>query len=126
MARQKSKQQKSIRKQVSPRINWSDELVSQIIKEELPLPEREYKFHPTRRWRFDLAFIKEKLAVEIEGAVWTYGRHTRGSGFIKDMEKYNEACYYGWYMARFTPNDVKTGVALKYLMRYFKGVEFNE
>ena len=68
-----------------------------------------------------MAFIKEKLALEIEGAVWIQGRHTRGSGFVKDMEKYNEACFYNWRLLRFTPNDVKTFVALKFLTKYFIG-----
>ena len=105
-----------------PRVDWSAYLYRQIIEfGGIPLPELEHKFHPTRRWRFDLAFMKEKLAVEIEGAVWIQGRHTRGSGFVKDMEKYNEACYYGWRLLRFTPNDVKTLVALKFLTKYFIG-----
>ena len=51
----------------------------------------EYRFHPTRKWRFDAAFPSEKVAVEIEGGVWKYGRHNRASGFLNDMEKYNEA-----------------------------------
>lgn len=61
----------------------------------------EYKFHPTRRWRFDFAKPDEKIAVECEGGVWTGGRHTRGSGFVKDTEKYNQAAILGWRVLRY-------------------------
>lgn len=62
----------------------------------------EHKFHPSRKWRFDLAIPSVKLAVEIEGAVYTNGRHTRGTGFLNDIEKYNEAAMLGWTLLRFT------------------------
>lgn len=71
-------------------------------------PVQELKFHPTRKWRFDFAFVNEKLAIEVEGGVWAGGRHTRGSGFVKDMEKYNEATRLGWRLLRTTPNQVET------------------
>jgi very-short-patch-repair endonuclease len=60
----------------------------------------EYHFHPTRKWRFDAAFPSAKVALEIEGGVWQYGRHNRASGFLKDMEKYNEAAALGWRVIR--------------------------
>ena len=106
-----------------PKVDWSDYLLEQIINfGGLPeIPIREYKFHPSRRWRFDLAFIDHKLAIEIEGGVWIRGRHTRGSGFISDMDKYNNAVLLSWYMLRFTPNDVKVGKALKTINSFFKG-----
>ncbi|HNC42202.1 MAG TPA: hypothetical protein PK522_10495, partial [Nitrosomonas sp.] len=44
-----------------------------------------------------------KLAVEIEGGVWIKGRHTSGSGFMKDMEKYNALTMLGWSLLRYTP-----------------------
>jgi hypothetical protein len=59
----------------------------------MPL-EREYKFHPTRKWRFDY-FHSSGVAIELEGGIYTGGRHTRGSGFLKDMEKYNDAASRG-------------------------------
>ena len=85
----------------------------------LPMPEAEYRFHPTRKWRFDWAFPANMLAVEIEGGVWTRGRHTRGSGFKGDMEKYNEAAIMGWRILRFTPDELNRGVAALVIKRYF-------
>ena len=52
-----------------------------------PELQREFRFEPSRRWRVD--YFANGVAIEIEGAVWTRGRHTRPGGFIKDMEKYN-------------------------------------
>jgi len=73
----------------------------------VPPPQQEYKFHDKRKFRFDFAWIDEKLAVEIEGGVWIQGRHTRGSGYVKDMEKYNLAAEAGWRVLRFTPHQIK-------------------
>ena len=49
---------------------------------------KEHKFHPTRRFRIDY-FHDSGVAVEIEGGIWIRGRHTRGMGFLSDMQKYN-------------------------------------
>ena len=69
---------------------------------------KEYKFHPTRKWRFDYCIPSEMIAIEIEGGAFTNGRHTRGKGFIEDMRKYNEAVILGWRLIRFTPTQLKT------------------
>ena len=63
----------------------------------------EYRFHPTRRWRFDFANLERMIAVEVEGGVWTGGRHTRGKGFEGDIEKYNCGVALGWRILRTTP-----------------------
>lgn len=67
----------------------------------LPIPQREFKFHPTRKWRFDFAWPGRLLAVELEGAVWVQGRHTRGTGYTGDMEKYNAAIELEWRVLRY-------------------------
>jgi len=72
----------------------------------LPAPEPEYKFCPTRRWRIDYAYPGINLAIEIEGGAYTRGRHTRGAGFIADMEKYNALTEAGWALLRYPPNRV--------------------
>ncbi len=73
-----------------------------------PYVEEEHKFHPTRKWRSDFAHIDSKVLIECEGAVWTGGRHTRGGGYIKDCEKYNEAAFNGWAVIRLTGSDINT------------------
>lgn len=65
---------------------------------------REYRFHPTRRWRFDYAIPAERIALEVEGGVWTGGRHTSPKGFLNDIEKYNTAVVLGWRVVRTTPD----------------------
>lgn len=63
----------------------------------------EYRFHPVRKWRFDYAIPERHLAIEIDGGVWSYGRHNRASGYMKDMEKFNAAAELGWTVMKFTP-----------------------
>jgi very-short-patch-repair endonuclease len=82
------------------------QLAGLLIQNGFMIPRKEYKFCPTRRWRFDYAFVEEKIALEIEGGVWAYGRHNRASGYIKDMEKYNCATVMGWKVLRYTPQNL--------------------
>ena len=60
----------------------------------------EYRFHPTRKWRFDFAAPRYRVAVEIEGGVYQRGRHNRPAGFVADAEKYNAAAGMGWRVIR--------------------------
>ena len=74
--------------------------------------QQEIKFHPERKWRFDWAHSEFKIAIEVEGGVWSGGRHTSGSGFIKDMEKYNAATVLGWKLLRYTPKQFQDGLQI--------------
>ncbi len=74
----------------------------------LPAPTPEYRFDPDRAWRVDWAWPEHRLALEVEGGVWTRGRHTRPSGYLKDLEKYNRLAVLGWRLLRTTPDDLLT------------------
>jgi len=91
------------------------EMALQIRAAKLPDPLREHRFHPTRRWRFDFCWPEAGIALEIDGATWTGGRHARGSGYQADCEKLNEAAVLGWRVFRATRDMVKSGYALRLL-----------
>ena len=80
-------------------------------------PELEYQFHDTRKWRFDFAWPDRRIAAEVEGGVYSGGRHTRSTGFIKDAEKYNMATELGWWVFRFPGDMVKSGEAVNQMER---------
>ena len=68
-----------------------------------------------RQWRFDFCFPEQRLAVEVEGGVWSNGRHNRGKGFIADCEKYNAALLLGWRVLRIPSPWVRSGIGLKFI-----------
>lgn len=77
----------------------------------------EHPFHPVRRWRFDYAIIRLRIAIEIEGGIWTRGHHVQGKGYADDMEKYNEAALLGWLLVRVTPKQLDNGDAFRLVQR---------
>jgi very-short-patch-repair endonuclease len=84
-----------------------DPLFAKVLSDAgIPLPEPEWRFFPPRRWRLDYAWVDAKVGLEVDGAVWVQGRHTRGSGFTKDQEKKNKAAAMGWRMLSVVPQDL--------------------
>lgn len=107
---------KVTRKKMQP--SQGEECLKQQVKTlGLEEPEQEFRFHETRRWRFDFAWVDKKLAVEVEGGVYSGGRHTRGKGFEGDCEKYAEAALGGWSVLRFSTKQVLSGMAIKYIQK---------
>ena len=102
---------------MSKRTELEDALAFQVKLAKLPTPEREYKFHPSRRWRFDFAWPENhlRIAVEVEGAIFVGGRHNRGLGMLADMEKYNAATVLGWRLLRVGEPHIRTGQALEWI-----------
>lgn len=94
-----------------------NEIALHIRALRLPEPEREYRFMPPRRFRFDFAWPNLMLALECEGGSWVNGAHTRGRHFEQDCEKYSEAAIRGWRVIRVTGKMVKDGRAIDLLRR---------
>lgn len=82
-----------------------------------PVLVEEYRFHGSRMWRFDFAHPESRVAIELEGGVWSQGRHVRGRGFEGDCEKYNEAALEGWRVFRFTERLLCVGFMEKMVVR---------
>ena len=53
-------------------------------------------------WRFDFAWVDEKVALEMDGGIWTQGAHVRGGHYESDRKKYNAAQVNGWIVLTFT------------------------
>jgi len=85
--------------------------------------EAEYRFHPVRRWRFDIAFVDRKIAVEVDGGGWIQGRHSRGGGMHSDAEKLSAAAILGWRVLRVTPQWVRSGDAVRWIQEALRARE---
>lgn len=71
---------------------------------DLPPHEREARFHPSRRWRFDFSWKAARVAVECDGGQFAHGggRHATDA----DRDKLNHAGALGWRVLRFSPQQI--------------------
>jgi hypothetical protein len=80
-----------------------------------PELEKEFQFCPERKWRADyyIAAPVGNVLLELDGGVWTGGRHSRGGkGYIEDCMKLNSAAILGFYVIR-----IPTGFATPHYLR---------
>jgi len=82
---------------------------------------REYQAIPGRRFRFDFCWVKERLAVEIQGGTYSRGAHARPLGIKRDYEKGNLAVQFGWRVLQFDADMVKSGQALDFTEKMLRG-----
>jgi very-short-patch-repair endonuclease len=103
-------------------MNWLDyvpavELICRALG--LPFPVAEFRFAMPRKWAFDFAFVEQRVALEVQGGIWTRGRHSRGKGQEGDMEKLNAAQALGWRVLWVSPAMLQDGRALRALEAVF-------
>lgn len=89
-------------KRRSKKADAADRFRDDCIAAGLPAPQREYHFHDTRNFRFDCAWLDDKLAVEIHGGTARGGRHVTAAGMDTDCNKANLAVLLGWRVLVFT------------------------
>ena len=78
----------------------------------IPRPASEVRFANPRRWRWDFAWTRpeHRVALEVQGGIWTDGRHSRGSGLLKEYEKMNAGASRGWRVCYCTPQTLISGI----------------
>ena len=76
---------------------------------------KEFRFHPDRKWQADFRIDEMPILVEVEGGVFSNGRHTRGEGYTKDCEKYSAAAVNGWFVIRGTTAQIKAGLVIQWI-----------
>lgn len=104
-----------------------DDIFTRLCRKEMGTEcIREYRFYKPRKWRFDYALPYYKIALEVEGGIWTQGRHTRPRGFLGDIEKYNTATLLGWRVFRTTPDKLITNSTLLLLKNAISGSFLDE
>lgn len=96
-------------------------LAEQLTQAGIPF-QREYRFHPERRWRADFALLGwnrdiqyVRFLIEVDGGGYVSGRHSRGSGIEADAEKQSAAAILGFRVLRVTPKQVEDGRALTWV-----------
>lgn len=77
-----------------------------LIKAQLPdyaFEENKKDAVPDRKFEIDIAFVAQKLAVEVDG--WQYHGKFK-AGFSRDREKQNLLVCEGWRVLRFTAKQI--------------------
>lgn len=97
-------------------------LENRLERAGLPLGETQVPVIPNRRWRFDRAWREQMVAVEVQGGIWSGGRHARGSGIAKECEKFSTAAAIGWRILPVTRDMIEDGRAVA-LIRQALGEE---
>ncbi len=125
--------------------SYNPKIVTAFFAEHgIPEPEYEFYFHPTRDWRFDLAFPNRTrkifdetgnvsaiatieggagdggLAIEVDGGIFCGGGHNRGAQMLKTWEKENESVAMGWRIIRCQPSDLCTETVAALVKRCLK------
>lgn len=81
--------------------------------------EREFRFHPERRWRADVGFPALKILCEYHGGLFMgrKGGHQTVRGARNDWEKSNEAQLLGYLFLQFGPDETRSGEAMNVIAR---------
>lgn len=73
-----------------------------------------------RKFRADFRHPATRLLVEVDGGVWTGGRHSTGTGITRDCEKTARGTLCGYRWLRFTAGQVTSGFAADTIAAYLR------
>jgi hypothetical protein len=78
----------------------------------LPVGVGQHRFVPGRQFRFDRAWPDRMVAAEVQGGIWSGGRHTRGAGVAAECVKFSMAAALGWRVLPLTVEMIEDGTAV--------------
>lgn len=105
----------NVKQKFRPSISKGEALLENHLNA-LKIPfTKEFRFHPDRKWQADFRIDDMPILVEVEGGVFSNGRHTRGEGYTKDCEKYSAAAVNGWFVIRGTTAQIKAGLVIQWI-----------
>ena len=106
--------------------DYKAEFLDQLRLLNLPAPVAEVRFHGTRQWRFDWAYLDRKIAIEYQGGNYTgRGGHNTVKGLRNDYAKFTEASLLGWTLILIDSETVASGKAAEWV-EWALGIEVTE
>lgn len=97
-------------------------LLNRLEHAGLPLGEPQFHFVPGRQHRFDRAWPEQRVAVEVQGGVWSDDGHGRKSMVARDCWRFALAAALGWRVLPVTKEMIESGQAVE-LIRQALGME---
>lgn len=107
------------------RLKWENRMDAELRRSGLPAHVREHEFAAElgRAFRFDFAWLGQKVAVEVQGGGWMAvdengrrrGAHGGGAALERDCEKHALAAALGWRVVPVTPKQIQDGRAVRWV-----------
>lgn len=87
-----------------------------------PELRKEFRFCETREWRNDYLHEATRTIIELDGGIYSGGRHVRPQGFIEDCVKLNTATMLDYRLIRI-PTGMATDNYLSEIIAFLKKLE---
>lgn len=74
-----------------------------------------------RKWRWDFCDPMNKVAIEVQGAIWVPNKaHSGGTGIMRDHAKANAANFHGYAVFAFSDKTIKSLEAVDLIRDYYR------
>ena len=92
-------------------------LLNRLDQAGLPLGETQVYGIPGRLFKFDRAWKEQRVAVNVQGAIYVRGGHSTGVGIERDCEVACLAALSGWRYLPVTRKQIESGKAIEWIAR---------